>query len=216
MAIRAKGLSWEEAATIPMSALTAWQALFVKAGLKAEAGVGAKGKRVFVTASGGAVGRWVVQLARWAGADVVGTASGAAMEVVRGLGAEEVLDYRSVDLETWVAGKEGRKADVVVDTIGGKSCVDAWWVVKNGGILVSVNEADPGSVKPMGVDKGIKALFFVMEANGDQLEKITELIDGGGFVGSLDSVWRLEDAAEAVEKVESGRAKGKVVFDLSK
>ena len=198
---------------MPMSAVTAWQALFVQTGsvLKAEAGTGAKGKRVFITAASGAVGRWMVQLAKWAGADVVGTASGAAMEVVKCLGAGEVLDYRSADVKAWAT--EEKKADVVIDCIGGKSLQDSWWVVKKNGVLISVNDVPEGK-KPEGVEEGIKSLFFVMEANGEQLEKITKLIDAGGFVGSLDSTWKLEDGPKAVEKLESGKAKGKIVFNL--
>ena len=81
------------------------------------------------------MGTWVVRLAIWCGAEVVGTYSAGNMEFVKRLGATEVLDYRSVDVRTW-AGEEGKKANLVVDCIGGKALEDAWWVVKDGGILV--------------------------------------------------------------------------------
>lgn len=83
LSLRPKRLTWAESATVPMSAETAWQALFVHAGLKPKAGAGAKGKRIFVTAASGGVGTWVVQLARWAGAEVVGTCDPANVEYVK-------------------------------------------------------------------------------------------------------------------------------------
>lgn len=201
-----------------MSALTAWQALFVQAGWKAEAGAEA-GKKVFVTAASGGVGTWVVQLAKWAGAYVIGTGGKDNVEGLKKLGADEVLDYRAVDVKEWVNGAqdgEERKVDLVIDCIGKKSLEDAWWTVKDKGTLISINQY-PETAKPSKIDdkaKGINAFFFVMEANGSQLAQITELIDGGNFVPALDSTFPLEDFEEATKKLATGRTKGKIVFDL--
>jgi NADPH:quinone reductase-like Zn-dependent oxidoreductase len=98
MAKRPQCLSWAEGATVPMSAETAWQALFVHAGLEARKG-SADGKRVFVTAASGGAGVWMVQLAKWAGAEVIGTCSPANVEMVRWLGADAVLDYTKNDIK---------------------------------------------------------------------------------------------------------------------
>ncbi|CZR61657.1 related to zinc-binding oxidoreductase [Phialocephala subalpina] len=213
LGVEAGEMKWAEAATVPMSAQTAWQALFVHGGLKAEAGVGGKGKRVFVTAASGAVGSWVVQLAVWSGAEVVGTASAANAEFVKSLGVTEVLDYRSADVKAW-AEEEGVKADLVIDCIGGKSLEEAWWVVKEGGTLISVFQP-PVQKKPERLEgKKVRNEFFVMEPDGEQLGEVTRLVDEGRFVPVLDSVWPLEKFEEAFAKAESGKTRGKVVFEL--
>jgi NADPH:quinone reductase-like Zn-dependent oxidoreductase len=192
--------------------MTAYQALFSHAGLPAIEG-GAKGKRVFVTAASGGVGVWVVQLARWAGAEVVGTAGGGNVEFVKSLGAGEVLDYRTIDVREW-AKEGGNQADVVVDCIGGNSLRDAWFVVKEGGVLISVYQP-PEGVRPKEVEgKSVKDLFFVMEPRGSELDVVTKGLDEGRFVVNLDSVFPLERFEEAFEKLESGRTRGKIVLDF--
>jgi NADPH:quinone reductase-like Zn-dependent oxidoreductase len=214
LALRPKRLTWAESATVPMSAETAWQALFVQARLKPEAGTGAKGKRIFVTAASGSVGQWVVQLAKWAGAEVVGTCSPERVETVKSLGASEAIDYKATDVKEWVTSNESRKADLVIDCIGRKSLEDAWWVVKNGGMLISICQP-PEQVKPAGWEgKDVQNFFFIMEANGHQLAEVTKLIDEGNFVTALDSVFPPENFQQAAAKLQSGKTKGKVVLDI--
>jgi len=216
LALRSKKLGWAESATVPMSALTAWQALFTQAGLTPAAG-SAKGKRIFVTAASGGVGTWVVQFAKWTGATVIGTCGSDNVESVKALGTDEVLDYRKVDIKNWASSGNGeKKADLVIDCIGGKSLQDAWWTVKNGGTLLSINQY-PESAKPEEIDdkeRQIKNFFFIMDADGEQLGEITKLIDERDFVTALDSVFPLEGFEEATKKLASGRTKGKIVFDL--
>lgn len=213
MAKRPQKLSWAESATVPMSAETAWQALFVHAGLEAKAGEGAKGKRVFITAASGGVGVWMVQLAKWAGAEVVATCGADSVEWVKSLGADEVIDYTKTDLKEWASG-EGKKVDIVIDCIGRKSLEDAWWAVKDGGVLISIFQP-PEQVRPAGVEGNIKNLFFIMASIGEDLQKVTELIEAG-VVGkvALDSVHPFNKYQEAFKKLESGKTKGKVVLDL--
>lgn len=213
MARRPAKLSWAEAATVPMSAETAWQALFVHAGLDAKAGEGAAGKRVFVTAASGGVGVWMVQLAKWIGAEVIATCGPDSVEWVRSLGADEVLDYTKMDVKEWASG-EGKKVDLVIDCIGRKSLEDAWWVVKDGGLLISIFQP-PEQMKPIGVAANIRSLFFVMNTDGEQLQKVTELIETG-VVGkvALDSIFPFDRFQDAFKKLESGRTKGKIVLDL--
>jgi NADPH:quinone reductase-like Zn-dependent oxidoreductase len=214
LALRPKRFTWAESATVPMSASTAWQALFVQAGLKPEAGTGAKGKRIFVTAASGGVGTWVVQLAKWAGAEVVATCGSQNVKRVKEIGASEVIDYKTTDIKAWATSGESRKADLAIDCIGHKSLEDAWWVVKEGGTLISIVQP-PEQVKPIDLDgKDIKNFFFVMEANGKQLAEVTKLIEGGGYVTGLDSVFPLERFEEALAKLESGKTSGKIVLDM--
>lgn len=156
----------------------------------------------------------MVQLARWAGADVSATASGDRLDFVRSLGASEVLDYRSSDVKKWIEEDESRKADLVIDCIGRKALADAWLVVKGGGTLISIFQP-PEGMKPAGFPgKDIKNLFFVQEPLGEQAGEVSKLIDGGGFVTAVDSVWPVEKFAEAVQRMESGKARGKVVIQF--
>jgi NADPH:quinone reductase-like Zn-dependent oxidoreductase len=214
MAIRPSKFSWAESATVPMSIETAYQALFIHAGLKFEEGFGAKGKRVFITASSGAAGMWIVQLAKWAGAEVIGTCGENNLEYVKSIGASEVLDYTKTDIKAW-ATEEDNKADVVIDCIGGKSLRDAWWVVKEGGVLLSIFQP-PEDMKPAGCETKLsKAQFFIMDTNGKELAQVTELINGeGNFRACLDSVWPFEDFQEAFSKLKSGKTRGKIVLDM--
>lgn len=212
MARRPRKLSWAESATVPMSAETAWQALFMHAGLEAKAGEGARGKRIFVTAASGGAGVWMVQLAKWAGAEVIGTCGADNVEWVRSLGADEVIDHTKTDIKEWARGK-GKKVDVAIDCIGRKSLEDAWWVVNDGGALISIFQP-PEQMKPAGVEGNIKGSFFIMKSNGKELQKVTELIEGGIGRPALDSVFPFDQFQEAFKKLESGKTRGKVVLDL--
>lgn len=212
MANRPQRLSWAESAAVPMSAETAWQALFIHGGLEAKAGDGAKGKRVFVTAASGGVGVWMVQLAKWVGAEIVATCGPDNVEWVKSLGADEVIDYTRTDIKQWAA-EGGNKVDLVIDCIGRKSLEDAWWVVKDGGTLISIFQP-PEEMKPAGVEGTIKSLFFIISPNGEQLQKITELIEGSTCKPALDSVFPIDQFQAAFKKLESRKTRGKVVLDL--
>jgi NADPH:quinone reductase-like Zn-dependent oxidoreductase len=210
MAERPQCLSWAESAAVPMSAETAWQALFVHAGLEPRKG-SADGKRVFVTAASGGAGVWMVQLAKWAGAEVVGTCSTANVEMVRAMGADVVLDYTKTDIKQWAADKRNQ-ADLVIDCIGDKALEDAWWVVKEGGTLLSIFQP-PEQKKPTGTSANVQDFFFVMTTSGEQLRQISPLIDEG-MRPALDSVIPFDEYQSAFEKLASGRTKGKIVLDL--
>ena len=219
LALKPKNLSWTEAASVSLSALTAWQALFVQAGLAAEVGGAASsnrnsGKRVLITAAAGGVGVWVVQLARLAGLEVIGTCGPDNMAFVRELGAMEVINYRTTKLTDWASEEAGRKVDVVIDCVGGQTLEDCWACVRDGGVLISIFQP-PDEKKPAGLIKDVKSLFFIMEPNGEQLSKITALLEMGKCRPVLDSVWRLKDFEKAYARVDGGHAKGKVVLRIS-
>lgn len=211
MAKRPQRLTWAESATVPMSAETAWQALFVQAGFEPRAG-SAKGKRIFITASSGAAGTWIVQLSKWIGADVIGTCGPSNVEWVNSLKADTVLDYTTTNVKEW-ASVDGNKVDLAIDCIGGKSLEDAWWVCKDGATLISIFQP-PEQKKPAGVEGNINNFFFIMESNGDQLQKVTELINSGFGKTALDSSFPIDQFQEAFAKLKSGKTKGKVVIDL--
>lgn len=215
LALRPKNSSWAESAATALSAQTAWQALFVHAGLPhIDNPNSAAGKRVLVTAASGGVGTWLVQLAKLAGATVVGTCGPDNIDFVRGLGADEVLDYHVVDFRARSENHE-KLFDVVIDCAGGNSLADAWFVVKEEGVLVSIVQP-PESVRPIGM-KGkehVKNLFFIMQPVAAQLRQITKLIEEGKCRPVVDSVGAFEDYERAWERVEGGHARGKVVLDL--
>lgn len=210
MAKRPQCLSWAESAVVPMSAETAWQALFVQAGLEARKS-SAEGKRVFVTAASGGAGVWMVQLAKWAGAEVIGTCSAANVELVKSRGADVVLDYTKADIKQWAADKSNQ-CDLVIDCIGGRSLEDAWWVVKEGETLLSIFQP-PEEKRPMGALVNVRNFFFIMTTSGEQLRKISPLVDEG-MRSALDSVVTFGHYQRAFDKLASGNTKGKIVLDL--
>lgn len=213
LGLRPRNLGWAESAAVALSALTAWQALFVRGGLKAEKGA-AKGKRILVTAASGGAGSWIVQLARWAGAEVVGTCGPDNVSFVESLGVDVAINYRQVSLKDWVGQVAGRKFDLVVDCVGRKTLEDAWWTVKSGGTIVSIYEP-PEEKRPKDlVVEGVQSLFFIVEANSSQLKNITELVEAGACKPVVDSVWPLEKFKEAFARLDGGHARGKVVIDF--
>jgi NADPH:quinone reductase-like Zn-dependent oxidoreductase len=223
LALRPKGLRWAEAASVPLSALSAWQALSVHAGLAApdlnagEDAVHAEEKRarVLVTAAAGGVGVWGVQLAHAAGAEVVGTCGTSNVEFVRGLGADEVVNYTKVGLKEWLNGHEGRKFDVVLDCVGGQTLSDAWTCVKEGGVIVSVAQPPESKRPESGVSAEVRQVWFIVEPNGSQLALVTSLIEAGRCNGVVDSVWAVVDWEKAFERLNGGHLQGKVVIDFN-
>lgn len=213
LALKAKNLTWPEAATVPLSSLTAWQALFIQAGLGDFSPELYHGKRVLVTAASGGVGSWAVQLAKLAGAEVVGTCGPKNIDFVRSLGATEVLDYTTTDVKEWAQAKS-KKVDLVLDCVGKKTLEGAWWAVKDGGVLISINQP-PEQVRPADWNgKDVRNFFFIMVPDGASLAQISKLVEDGKCKPVLDSVWPLEKFEEAFKRLDSGHARGKVVIDL--
>jgi NADPH:quinone reductase-like Zn-dependent oxidoreductase len=211
---RAKNLSWTESAATPLSAITAWQAFFIQSGIGGFGDESWKGKRIFVTAASGGVGVWLVQIGKLLGAEVIGTCGPRNVEFVKSLGASEVLDYRTTDFKAW-ASDEKNKVDLVIDCIGGKSLEDAWWIIKDNATIIGIVQP-PEQKKPEGLElPNATAKFFIMSPSGKDLEEITKLVEAGKAWPVVDSVWSLEQFEHAYARLESGHARGKVVFDLT-
>jgi alcohol dehydrogenase len=198
VALKPKGLTMEEAASIPLVGLTAWQALTEKANLK-------KGQRVFIQASSGGVGTFAIQLAKHLGATVATTTSSANVALVKSLGADVVIDYRTQDFEDVL-----RDYDVVLNSQDGKTLGKSLRVLRAGGKLISISGppdpefgkeiAAPGFVKlvmrllssgvrRMAHGRGIGYSFLFMKANGSQLREITRLIEAGVIRPVIDRVF---------------------------
>ncbi|PKX96400.1 NADP-dependent oxidoreductase [Aspergillus novofumigatus IBT 16806] len=207
LARRPQNLGWAQSTAIPLSAQTALQALFVQSGIGQLGDEAWRGKRVLVTAASGGVGIWVVQLARLAGATVIGTCGPRNVEFVKSFGANEVINYRETDLKNQV--------DLVVDCTGKKSLEDTWWCVKEGGILLSICQP-PEQVQPEECKgKNVRNFFFIVSANRADLEKVTKLVEEDKCRGVVDSVWPLEQFEEAFKRLDEGHARGKIILDLS-
>lgn len=183
------------AAVTPISALTAWQGLLGRARLAA-------GDRVLVHGAAGGVGVFAVQLARWRGATVIGTASPTNAAFVHGLGADEVIDYRAVRFEDIVHG-----IDVVFDTVGGETLDRSWGVLKPGGRLVTIAASVEGSPDPR-----TREAFFIVRPDRGQLNEITRLIDAAQLRPVVDCVFPLAQARQAFEHKPT---RGKVVLSVA-
>ena len=189
-------LSFEEAATIPVPALTAWKALI-------EDGQASAGQRVLILGAAGGVGSFAVQLARWKGADAIVTGSPDNADFLRALGAETVIDYRSQAFE-----KELRDIDLVLDTVGGETLDRAYAVVRRGGLLLTV----AGQVSPEKAQaRGIRAQGSG-RGSADRLKQIVELIELGKLKLRVGATFPLAEARKAHELGQTGHGKGRIVL----
>jgi NADPH:quinone reductase-like Zn-dependent oxidoreductase len=207
-----------------MSAHTAWQALFEQGFLCSSFAAEdlphvtdggeemlhqAKGKRVLILGASGGVGLMAVQFAKLAGAWVAGTASTRNKGFLEELGIDEVVDYAQLSVAEYIAAGNS-KFDLVLDCVGGKSMLDGWHGVKDDGSYVSVV---PGFREPEGgKPERVRSKWFVMEARGDELARISRFFENGMLKTSVDSVWGIEDYERAFEKTAGGHARGKVVL----
>src|SRR5216117_3580909 len=224
LAIKPKSLTMEEAASIPLVGLTAWQALIEKAKLK-------QGQKVLIHAGSGGVGTFAIQLAKHVGATVATTTSTANVDLARSLGADIVIDYKKEDFAHVL-----RDYDVVLNSLDKVTLEKSLRVLKPGGQLISISgPPDAAFARSIGASWVLRAImgalshrisakakrrhahysFLFMRANGGQLTEITSLIDDGIIRPVVDRVFPFASTKEAMAYVEAGRAKGKVVVSLS-
>lgn len=223
-ALKPKNISMEEAASIPLVGLTAWQSLIEISNLK-------KGQKVFIQAGSGGVGTFAIQLAKHLGAFVATTTSETNIPLVKSLGADLVIDYKKEDFANIL-----KDYDVVLHSNRDPKVLEkSLRILKPGGTLVSlVGPPTPefaqgiglawplklvtsflsGSVKRKAKKLGVNYFFLFMKADGQQLREITTLIDAGKIRPVVDKVFPFEQTNEALAYVESGRAKGKVVIKV--
>ena len=197
LAPKPKTLDLVQAAAVPLSALTVWQALFDHARLT-------PGQRVLIHGAAGGVGGFAVQIAHWRGAYVIGTASAGNRDFVLSLGANEVIDYRHVRFEQAV-----REIDVVLDTIGGGTRERSWQALTPGGILVTLPEPIP---EREAASHGRRGVFFVVRPDREQLGRLATLIDSGAIRPVIAQTVPLAEAREAFERGVAGHTRGKLVL----
>jgi NADPH:quinone reductase-like Zn-dependent oxidoreductase len=221
VALKPKNLSMTEAASIPLVGLTAWQALV-------EVGKVKPGQKVFIQTGSGGVGTFAIQLAKHLGATVATTTSAKNAELVKSLGADVVIDYKTQDFEKVLSGY-----DLVLNSQDPKTLDKSLGVLKPGGQLISISgPPDPAFAKEAGLNLflklvmrllsrgvrkkakglGVRYSFLFMRAQGQQLSEITSLIEAGVIRPVVDKVFPFENTGDALAYVETGRAKGKVVI----
>ncbi|HYK60233.1 MAG TPA: NADP-dependent oxidoreductase [Bryobacteraceae bacterium] len=195
-----KSVDHTQAAAIPLAALTAWQALFDASGVAA-------GQKVLIHAAAGGVGHFAVQLAKWRGAFVAGTASARNHDFLRQLGADQPIDYTTVRFED-----VARDFDVVLDTMAGETRARSWGVLKQGGILVTIlGQPSQEDAKA----HGVRAAGIFVQPNPAQLAEIAALVDSGKLKPHIEAVFPLAEAAKAHQLGETNRVRGKIVLRVA-
>jgi NADPH:quinone reductase-like Zn-dependent oxidoreductase len=223
IALKPNSLTMEESAAVPLVALAAWQALVELAHIK-------PGQKVLVHAGAGGLGSTVVQLAKHLRAYVATTAHSNDEQKVRGLGANEVIDYTKADFAELLSGY-----DVVLDSLGGDNLAKSLTVLTPGGLAISVvGPPDPAFAEQIGRPLlkpvmalmsrrvrtrarklGVRYSFFFMRADGAQLKKLAALYDAGTLRPVLDRTFPFDKTLDAMAYVEQGRAKGKIVITMA-
>jgi NADPH:quinone reductase-like Zn-dependent oxidoreductase len=200
LARKPKRLDHIDSAALPLAALSAWQGLFEHGGLAA-------GQHVLIHGAAGGVGHYAVQLAKWRGARVTGTVSSRNLDVARKQGLDQVIEHPVTRFED-----VAQEVDLVFDTAGGDRLARSPAVIRPGGRLVSV-AAEPSQAAA--AQRGIQAIFFVVEPNAGQLAEIAALVDAGRLQPVVDSVFPLAQARQAFDRSQKQLASGKIVLRVA-
>lgn len=223
IALKPKNLTMEEASSIPLVGLTAWQALVEKSKVQ-------KGQKIFIQAGSGGVGTFAIQLAKHLGATVATTASEKSFDFLKDLGADVLIDYKTQNFEVVLIDY-----DVVLNSQDSKTLEKSFEVVKSQGKIISISGPPTpvfaeefnlpwyvkfatkllsSKVRKRAKKQNVNYSFLFMKADGKQLTEITKLIESGKIQPVIDKVFAFENTNDAVRYVESGRAKGKVVIKM--
>lgn len=195
-------VSTQEAAAGTLAALTAWQVLIDEAKLQA-------GEKVLIHAAAGGVGHFAVQIAKYLGAFVIGTASEENYDFVKELGADEFVDYSHEKFEDVV-----KDVDVVFDIVGGDNPLRSVKVLKEGGRLIAIAGGITDEVKQLAEAGKIKAWPYLVHSNGDDMEQIAELMEAGTIKAHIFKEYSFDQIGEAHRQSETGKTRGKIVVVL--
>ncbi|MFG3259178.1 NADP-dependent oxidoreductase [Streptomyces sp. NPDC048172] len=199
-----EGLDHVQAGALPLAALTAYQALVDTAGVR-------EGQRVLIHAAAGGVGHLAVQIAKARGAYVIGTASAAKHEFVRGIGADEVIDYRTTDFAEAV-----RDVDVVLDTVGDDYTERSLSTLREGGTLVTIVPSPEAmrTLSSAAEQRGVRGEVMIVEADQEGMRAVADLAREGALRAEIAGTYPLEQAAKVHELAETNRTVGKLVLTL--
>jgi NADPH:quinone reductase-like Zn-dependent oxidoreductase len=200
LAQKPQTLSFDEAATVPIGATTAWQGVFDHGNLQ-------PGQRVLILGGAGGVGLFAVQFARWKGAHVISTASARNLDFVRSLGAETVIDYTKTRVEDVI-----HDVDLVFDAVGGDALASVWPTLKRGGTLVTI-AGQPDQAKAS--ELGIHATNFSAQVSSELLNTFAQLIDNGHVKVQIAATFELGDAGRAQELSQGGHGRGRIILHIA-
>ncbi|WP_342332478.1 NADP-dependent oxidoreductase [Pedobacter sp. FW305-3-2-15-E-R2A2] len=201
LSLKPANITHQEAAGVPLAALTAWQAI-VKAGVK-------KGDRVLIHAAAGGVGHFAVQMAKHLGAYVVGTSSEKNKDFVLSMGADEHIDYTANPFETQV-----KNIDFVLDTMGGDYIDRSLEIMNSGGTLISIPSALNTGVEEKSKAKGVNGYATFVQSSGEDMKTIAGLLEKGSLKSHISESYTFDQMAAAHHQIESGRTVGKIVVTL--
>jgi 2-desacetyl-2-hydroxyethyl bacteriochlorophyllide A dehydrogenase len=199
LALKPKTLSFEEAASFPLAGLTAWQALVSKGNLQ-------KGQKVLIHAGSGGVGTYAIQMAKHLGAEVTTTTSTANVDLVKSLGADHVIDYKTTEFDEVL-----KDFDLVIDMMGGDILNKSFKVLKKGGKVVSIKGQD---TEGLASEYGVEFEVFFMWPSSEMLAHVGGLMDQGIIKPVIDRSYTFEQTQEAYDYLQTGRAKGKVTIKI--
>ncbi len=201
MALKPKNITHVEAGALPLTGVSAWQALVDHMGLS-------RGKKILIHGGAGGIGSIAIQLAKHLGVYVVTTVSAKDMQYVKEQGADEAIDYKNQSFEDLV-----HNYDAVFDTVGGETYVRSFKVLRKGGIIVSMLEQPPSDLIKQ---YGVNAIGQLTQVNSERLSKLAELVDKRVIKVHVDKTFPLEQAGEALAYLQSGHPRGKVVLKMKK
>ena len=199
-ALKPKGISFEQAAAVPLAATTAWQALIDTAGLKA-------GQTVLIHGGSGGVGHFAIQIAKARGAKVIATASAPNQDLLKQLGVDQPIDYTKTKFEDVV-----KNADVVLEATRSDSMSRSYGVMKKGGFIVSIT----GPPDQAQLDQhGLRGQFIMAHPEAKVLEELTKLIEAKKLTPIVSQVFPLTEAAKAQQQIQTGHTRGKIVLKVA-
>lgn len=199
LAIKPANISHQQASSIPLVGLTAWQAMVSKGALQ-------KGQKVLIHAGSGGVGTLAIQIAKHLGAQVATTTSAANAQLVKSLGADVVIDYKTQQFE-----EELSDYDLVFDMMGGDIMEKSFKILKKGGCLVSIKGEDS---KGLAQQYGVRFEAFFMWPSGEVLSQLAKFISDGALKPVIDRTFSIDQVQAAYDYLQTGRAKGKIVIQV--
>ncbi len=199
LALKPAGLSHTDAASAPLAGLTAWQALITKGDLQ-------KGQKVLIHAGSGGVGTYAIQIAKSIGAYVATTTSARNAELVKRLGADVVIDYKTQQFQD-----ELSDYDLVFDMLGGDTLAESFKVLRKGGTLVSIKGQD---TEGLAAKHNVRFEWFFMSPDGKMLSELLALMDAGAVKPVIDRVYSMDQSSDAYDQLATGRAVGKIVVSI--
>lgn len=202
LARKPSAISHQEAAAATLAALTAWQVLVQQAGIQS-------GQRVLIHAAAGGVGHFAVQIAKYFGAYVIGTASASKSDFLKELGTDEHIDYKKEKFEDVV-----RDIDIILDPVGGETTRRSLSMLKKGGRLISIVGGAKEEVQALAQERNVQTANYLVHSSGEDMEQLAKLLEESRLKPHVSHQFPLDHIADAHRQIETGRTKGKVVINV--